>query len=98
MAKKTADELYAYERNLNNYSSAPMTVKQDPVKSWAIPYVTGHKYRWFFDIGQLDITSMKIEISQRWQPTDKYLLLNLPYTDNRENIDIYTTYNSNYAT
>ena len=97
MALKTAAELDAYVKNLNNYSSATMTVKQDPVYSWAIPYVTGHKYRWFFDIGQLDIQNMKIEVSQRWKPTDKYVLLNLPYTDNREDIDIYTTYDFNYA-
>lgn len=90
MALKTPDELTTYVKNLSNYSSAPMTVKQDPSKSWAMPYVTGHKYRWFFDIGQLDILNMKIEVSNRWQPTDKYVLLNLPYTDNREDIDIYT--------
>ena len=75
-----------------------MTVKLDPVKSWAVPYVTGHKYRWFFDAGQLDIQNMKIDVSLRWQPTDKYLLLNLPYTDNREHIDIYRSYNQVYAT
>jgi hypothetical protein len=43
-----------------------MTVKLDPVKSWAVPYVTGHKYRWFFDAGQLDIQNMKIDVSLRW--------------------------------
>lgn len=32
-----------------------MTVLDYPGYSWALPYVTGHKYRIFFDIGQMDI-------------------------------------------
>jgi len=66
MDKLTAAEQSAYELNLSNYSAAEMTVKQDPGNSWAMPYVTGHRYRWFFDIGQLDLVNMKIEVSNRW--------------------------------
>lgn len=67
-----------------------MTVMKDPGYSWALPYVTGHKYRFYWDFGQLDMTNMKIEVSDRWTPTDKYVEFNLPYVDNREDIDFFT--------
>ena len=97
MAKKTAAELTAYTSDLSNYSAAYMTVLKDPGYSWAIPYVTGHKYRFFYDKGQLDMTRMKIEVSTRWQPTDKYVLFNLPYVDNREDIDFFKAYDKSYT-
>lgn len=37
-------------------------------------------------------------MSPRWQPTDKYLLLNLPYKTPTEHIDVYRSYNQVYAT
>jgi hypothetical protein len=69
-----------------------MTVSREPVNSWAIPYVTGHKYRCSFDLGQIIFEKMQIEVSQRWQPDDKYLLLNLNYTQPVEYIDVYRSY------
>jgi hypothetical protein len=33
------------------------------MKSWAIPYVTGHKYRVYWDSGQLDYLKIDIEVS-----------------------------------
>lgn len=97
MALLTPDQQLAYVKDLNNYSSAYMTVLQDPMYAWAIPYVTGHKYRFFFDKGQIDLTSIKIEVSERWTPSDKYVLFNLPYTDPREDIDFFTKYDINYS-
>lgn len=41
---------------------------------------------------------MKMEISSRWQPTDKPVLFNLPYVDPREDIDFFGKYSANYAT
>ena len=66
MAKLTEEQRKTYEKDLNNYSDIMMTVLQDPSYSWAVPYVTGHKYRIFFDKGQLDITKIKMEISTIW--------------------------------
>jgi hypothetical protein len=35
-----------------------MKDKLDPMKSWTVPFVTGHKYRIYWDIGQLDYEKM----------------------------------------
>jgi len=92
MAKLTAEQLVAYQKNDANYDKTFMTVLKKPDYSWALPFVTGHKYRIYFDMGQLDITNIKMEMSQRWTPTDKYVEFNLPYVDNREHIDFFTAY------
>ena len=92
MAKLTPDALLAYQKNLANYDESCITVLKDPGYAWALPYVTGHKYRMFWDKGQLDMTNIKMEISTRWEPTDKYVEFNLPYIDKREDIDFFTVY------
>ena len=97
MAKLTPDQLTAYQKDLSNYDETCITILKDPSYSWALPYVTGHKYRIFWDKGQLDMTNMKIEISTRWEPTDKYVEFNLPYVDKREDIDFFTAYNYDYT-
>jgi hypothetical protein len=96
MAKKTPDELTAYQKDLTNYDESCITILKDPSYSWALPYVTGHKYRIFWDKGQLDMTNLKIEVSTRWLPTDKYVEFNLPYIDKRESIDFFTKYDYDY--
>lgn len=53
----------AYQSNTANYSSVYMKDKLDPAMSWTIPFVTGHKYRIFWDIGQLDYDRMQIDVS-----------------------------------
>ena len=35
------------------------------MNGWALPYVTGHRYRVHWESG-LDFASMKIEVSERW--------------------------------
>lgn len=66
MAKLTTEQKASYVSNYSNYSEIIMTVLQNPSYAWAVPYVTGHKYRIFFDKGQLDITKIKMEISTNW--------------------------------
>ena len=38
-------QLAAYEGNSSLYSIVPFRVKTAPADSWAIPVVTGHKYK-----------------------------------------------------
>jgi hypothetical protein len=35
----------SYILNKDNYSIAPMRPKKDPTFAWALPYVTGKKYK-----------------------------------------------------
>lgn len=67
------------------------------MKSWTVPYVTGHKYRFYFDIGQLNWSKLKIEVSSVWKPTDKNVLFNNPYTENYEAIDFFGKYDATFA-
>jgi hypothetical protein len=58
--------------------------------SWAVPFVTGHKYRLHW--GQnLDWTQMKVELSSRWEPTDLDLHLMMNFTDTRASINVTDT-------
>ena len=41
----TNDSLKSYLLDTNNYSIAKMRPKRDPAFSWALPYVTGKKYK-----------------------------------------------------
>ena len=41
--------------NVSDYSIAPFKSKLDPLKSWAMPYVTGHKYKLHWRYG-IDFT------------------------------------------
>ena len=48
-----------------NYGIAPFKNKQDPMNGWALPYVTGHRYRVHWEAG-MDFEQIKIETSVRW--------------------------------
>lgn len=62
----TADDLKLYQTTAANFSVVPFRIKLNPIYSWAVPFVTGHKYRIYWDIGQLNWTTMKIEVSPCW--------------------------------
>lgn len=50
----------------------------------------------FWDIGSLNWAFMRIEVSSVWEPTDRPILFNYPYTENYEYIDIFKSYASTY--
>lgn len=61
-----------------------------PSKSWAVPFVTGHKYRIHW--GQnVDFTQMKAMLSNRWTPEDKNVHIMMNFTDTRASINITDT-------
>ena len=41
----------SYILNKDNYSIAPMRPKIDPTFAWALPYVTGKKYKIHWEFG-----------------------------------------------
>jgi hypothetical protein len=44
-------DLQAYQKNTANYGEVFFKPKKNPMSSWAVPFVTGHKYRMYWDIG-----------------------------------------------
>ena len=61
---KASDELEAYLDSNDNYSQIEYKMKEKPMKGWAMPYVTGHKYRVHWQRG-LDFEEMRMEVTYR---------------------------------
>lgn len=68
--------------NVADYSSIPFKMSKDPKNSWAVPFVTGHKYKTHWRYG-LDFTKMQIDLSPKWTITDKNVYLVFNFTDVR---------------
>ena len=62
---RASNELEAYLDSNDNYSQVPFKQKLNPSQGWAMPYVTGHKYRLHWQRG-LDFELMRMEVSERW--------------------------------
>jgi len=61
--------LTAYYANASNYAHIPFRMKTRPMMAWAIPIVTGHKYKIHWQWG-LDFTQMQIDLSPHWKTPD----------------------------
>jgi len=59
------DAYETYIDNDDNYSLVKFKDKQKPNNGWAMPYVTGHRYRVHWERG-LDFDQMDFEVSERW--------------------------------
>ena len=92
-----ATQLAAFQKDTSAYSIVQWKAKNNPENAWAAPFVTGHKYRIYWSIGELNWTEMKIEVARTWKPTDKQILFNQPYTDNYENVDFFGYYNKTWT-
>lgn len=92
-----ATALEAYQLDTNNYGAVFYKEKTNPMNSWAIPMVTGHKYRAYWDIGQLNWTRMRVEVGNPWLDADKQIAFNMPYTENYEVIEFFNHYGGNFA-
>ena len=57
--------LEEYLDNSDNYSTVFFKAKLKPTKGWAMPFVTGYKYRVHWAEG-LDFERMKVDVSERW--------------------------------
>lgn len=90
--KKTTDKtLQAFLDDEDNYGIVPFKEKKDPSSAWAMPFITGHRYRLHWEAG-LDFDKMKIEISEMWEATDKDVNLVFNFTEKREAVNITTNY------
>ena len=84
----------SFGANLTNYTGnwsewAVLEFKKflDPT-GWAVPFVTGHKYKIGWTGSGLDFTSMSMTLSTRWQTTDKSLYFLHNFIDRREAIRV----------
>jgi hypothetical protein len=59
------------------------------MNAWAVPYVTGHKYKVHWRYG-LDFWRMNMTLSPRWKKTDLPIEFEFNFTDIRAAIDVMT--------
>ena len=78
-----------YFKNTINYSVVPFRPKIDPANAWAMPYVTGHKYKIHWQYG-LDFTQMQVSLSPHWKETDQDVYFVFNFTDVRAKYDFLT--------
>ena len=67
--------LTEYLLNISNYAVVPFKEKMRPEKSWAIPFVTGHKYKISWGYTGIDFDQMEVDLSERWQNDDKNIMI-----------------------
>lgn len=76
-----------YEANKTEHSTVIFKMKTDPKNGWAIPFVTGHKYKLSWGQTGLDFEKMQYTLSERWEPFDKDIYLLHNFTDIRAEIN-----------
>jgi hypothetical protein len=68
-----------YAEDLENYTSYPW------LKSgWTIPFVTGHKYKISWGNNGLDWDQMRVDLSERWEESDRSVYFIHNFTDVRQ--------------
>jgi hypothetical protein len=83
-----------YLLDKSNYGEFEFRPRRDPMAGWAIPIVTGHKYKLHFGKTGLDFESLQIDLSQNWKVEDKDIYLVHNWTDIRAAIDVKVKYGS----
>jgi len=69
------DEIFAngtvnkteYILNRTNHGIVKFRPKLDPMNNWAIPLITGHKYRLSWGSSGIDWEQMQLTLSERWE-------------------------------
>ena len=79
----------AYYFNKSNYGIIPFRMMERPLNSWAIAFVTGHKYKLHWQWG-LDFMGMQIDLSPHWKTTDSNLNFVFNFTDVRAAVQVVT--------
>jgi hypothetical protein len=84
----SATNLTEYKLDIENYGKIEFKPKKNPSKSWTFGLVTGHKYKIHWGTTGVDFEKMQIDLSDRWEETDKNLYLIHNFTDVRALMDI----------
>lgn len=72
-----------YLKKKSNYGSILFKKSLDPSNGWAVPFVTGHKYKIHFGMTGLDYEELIIDASERWEVDDKSIYFVHNWTDVR---------------
>ena len=91
-AMKADDTLDEYLESNSNYSLVAYKQKLDPKDGWAMPYVTGHRYRLHWESG-LDFDKMRMDVSERYTPEDKPIFFVFNHTEFREAVNFTSSGN-----
>jgi len=83
---KEALKTFLKDKKHENFSIVPFKLLQKPSNGWAIPFVTGHKYRVHWGEG-LDFEKMLMEQSDQWDSLDSPIQFVSNHTDKREAIE-----------
>jgi len=86
LGAQTSVEDYKLDRS--KYSRIEYKDKQNPVKSWPSPYLTGHKYKVSWGGSGLDFDQMKIMLSDQFEETDGNMIFIHNYTDVRAKYEV----------
>lgn len=95
-AMKAEGTLDEYLESDSNYSVVPYKDKGDPMNGWAMPYVTGHRYRLHWESG-LDFDEMYVQASERWEAEDLNIFMVFNFTASREAVNFTSSGNEQNA-
>jgi len=81
--------LETYLKDKSKYGSLAFRDKEDPLASWAYPFVTGHKYKAHWGVVGIDFTDFQLEMSERWRNTDKPIYMVHNFTNQRHALNVF---------
>lgn len=76
---KEGKEKYLLDKK--NYGMIHFKLKSDPGNGWAVPFVTGHKYKLHWGQTGLDFDRLTVKTSERWEEADKSIHFFHNFTD-----------------
>lgn len=76
-----------YMTQLPMYTLNPMKQVGDPGFAYTAAFVTGHKYKIHWATG-IDVQTMNVQISERWEEADKDIVLIHNFTEQRMAINV----------
>lgn len=77
-----------YQANKTEHSSFFFKKSLDPAMGWAVPFVTGHKYKISFGMTGLDFEQLTMTRSENWKADDLSIYLVHNWTDVRQRISV----------
>lgn len=83
------DDILAAQSNITEYrlnktAHTDMFWKKKNTFGWALPWITGHKYKISWGTTGIDFEKMRLSLSERWEADDKNIIFVHNFTDVRE--------------
>lgn len=77
-----------YLEESTNYQTIKFQSDGSPTNGWCAPMNTGHKYKVHFGMNVLDWDDMRVDIGEKWAPTDLGIYMVHNFTDVRVDMDV----------